>query len=225
MHKESNKNGNQKGELNMTATAKAQKTAPSFMDTIAKSAKTKTTSKAKKVDNSILTNAPDNVKADIDAIIKAKKAMKKAKSEVTVAEKSIIDFGQNHKDKMARAGSFKKSYKIQGNGDDTVTFVTANKFSFNTDDVEDIKEILGDAADEMMHSRYDVKVKADVFTDEEKQAELMELLGDRFADFFETTVSYKVSDDFDSRIYRELNESKMDDLKVYVKQAKASVRG
>ena len=200
-------------------------TVPNFMDTIAGNAKVEPTSKAKKVDDSILQNAPEAVKADITKMIAAKKTMKKAKSEAAVAEKSIIEFGIKHKDAEAFAGRFKKSYKIAGNGDDTVTLVTANKWSFNTDDIADIKEIIGENADEMLPSSYNVSIKSEVFTDDAKQKELMKLLGDRWNDFFDTTVSYKPVEDFDSKIYTELDESKMSDLAVYMKQSKPSVRG
>jgi hypothetical protein len=210
----------------MSNKAAAKKVAtPNFMDTIAGNAKVATTTKAKKVDDSILQDAPKEVKADISKIIAAKKAMKKAKSEVTVAEKSIIEYGQTVKNTEAFDGRFKKSYKIAGNDNDTVTFVTANKWSFNTDDIGEIKEILGKNADDLMPSEYNVSIKPEVFTDKAKQEELMKLLGTRWNDFFNTTVSYKPVEDFDSKIYTELDEDKMNDLTVYMKQSKPSVRG
>ena len=199
--------------------------APNFMDTIAGNAKVAPTTKAKKVDDSILQNAPEEVKADVTKILAAKKTMKKAKSDVTVAEKSIIEFGKKHKNTEAFAGRFKKSYKIAGANDDSVTFVTANKWSFNTDDIADIKEIIGKNADDLLPSSYNVSIKPEVFTDKEKQDELMKLLGTRWNDFFDTTVSYKPVEDFDAKIYTELNEEKMTDLAVYMKQSKPSVRG
>jgi hypothetical protein len=201
---------------------------PNFMDTITNNAKVAPTTKAKKVDDSILQNAPKEVKADISKIIAAKKAAKKAKSEITVAEKSIIEYGQRYKDIEAEDGRFKKSYKIAGNGTDTVNFVTANKWSFNNDDINEIKDVIGPNADEMLPSSFNVSIKQEIFADTEegkaKQKELMELLGDRWNDFFDTTVSYKPVDDFDSRIY-ELDADKRNDLNVYMKQSKASVRG
>jgi hypothetical protein len=207
------------------ATAKKAAAVPNFMDTITDNAKVAPTTKTKKADDNILQNAPSGVKEDISKIIAAKKTMKKAKSDVAAAEKTIIAFGQGHKDDEAFAGRFKKSYKIAGDADDTVTFVTANKWSFNTDDINDIKGIIGENADEMLPSNYTVSIKPEVFTDEAKQKELMTLLGDRWNDFFDTTVSYKPVEDFDSRIYRELDKAGIDDLNVYMKQSKPSVRG
>jgi hypothetical protein len=206
------------------ATAK-KAAAPNFMETITGNAKVESKSKAKKVDDSILTDiVPNEVKADIKKLVDAKKAMKKAKSEATVAEKSIIEFGVAHKDREAFAGNFKKSYKIAGDDDTTVTLVTANKWSFNDDDLDEINEILGDEADDLIEKDYTVKIKSDVFTDEERQQELMALLGDRWNDFFETTVSHKPVSDFDEKIYK-LGKDKVDDLRVYMKQSKPSVRG
>lgn len=202
----------------------AKKQTPDFMSTITANAKSEKKTAAKKTDDSILQNAPENVKADIAKLVEAKKAMKKAKSEVTVAEKSIIEFGINHKDREAFAGNFQKSYKIAGDNDTTVTLVTANKWSFAEDDLEDINEILGDDADDLIEKDYTVKIKSDVFTDEDRQQELMNLLGDRWNDFFETTVSHKPVSDFDEKIYK-LGKEKVDDLRVYMKQSKPSVRG
>jgi hypothetical protein len=219
----------------MTKSATAKKVAennakvPDFMATITGNATVKPTTKAKAADASILTNAPKAVKADITKIIKAKKVAKTAKADITAAEKSIIEFGKNHKDKLAFAGNFKKSYKIQGESvDDVVNMVTANKFSFNTDDIADIKEIIGEKADTMLPATYGVSIKSEIFEDtvegKAKQKELMELLGDRWNDFFSTTVSYTPCEDFDKLIYNELDEAKMKDLAVYMKQSKPSVR-
>jgi hypothetical protein len=202
---------------------KKAKATPNFLDTITANAKVASKSKAKAKDDSIL-EPPSNIKDDIKTLKAAKATAKKAKSDISLAEKSIIEFGRNHKDAQAFAGNFNKSYKIAGHGDETVTFVTANKWSLNTDDINEINEIIGDAANEMLPATYNVKVKAEVFTDEEKQQELMELLGDRWTDFFETTVSYKPCDDFDKKIYS-LGKDKVDDLSVYMKQSKPSIRG
>ena len=213
----------------MTAKAAAKKTEtaakPNFMDMVAGNAKTKPTTKAKKADASVLNHAPAEVKANIKTLVAAKKTMKKAKSEVAVAEKSIIDFGLQHKHSEAFDGRFKKSYKIAGDDDTQVTLVTANKWSFAPADVGIIKEILGDEAEEMLPTTYNVSIKPEVFTDDEKQAELMELLGDRWNEFFDTTASNKPCDDFDEKVYKVLDADELNDLNVYCKQSKPSVRG
>lgn len=201
---------------------KAKAAAPNFMDTITGNAKVAEKKPATKANNSIITDAPDYVKADIDELLKAKKAAKAAKATIAQKETSIIEFGKKHKDAQAFAGNFNKSYKIQGAGDDTVTFVTANKFSFAASDVEDIEEILKD--DIALDKDYVVKIKNEVFTDDAKQKELMALLGDRWNDFFDTTVVNSAPEDFDKKIYG-LGKERKEDLEVLMKQSKPSVRG
>jgi hypothetical protein len=209
----------------MTAKAKkADKNVPDFMAAVTGNAKVEKKTPAKKQDASIIKDAPENVKADITKLIAAKKKAKEAKSEIANAEKSILVYGREHHDTEAFAGRFKKSHKIAGEGDDTVTFVTANKWSFSPDDIEEVNEVLGDAADDLIEKDYVVKINSEVFTDEAKQKELMELLGDRWNDFFETTVTYKVSSDFDEKVYTELKPDGLKDLKVFMKQSKPSIR-
>ena len=206
------------------AQAKKKETAPDFMATVTGNANVEKKTAAKKQDAAIVTDAPENVREDITKLLAAKKKAKEAKSEITKAEKSILDWGKNRHDTEAFAGRFKKSFKVQGSDDDTVTFVTANKWSFSPDDVEEISEVLGDAADNLIEKDYTVKINSDVFTDEAKQKELMELLGDRWNDFFETTVSYKVAENFDEAVYNELDENGLNDLRVFMKQSKPSIR-
>ena len=207
----------------MPKTAAAKKnTAPDFMATITGNAKVADKKVASKAKDGIITDAPQNVKEDITALIAAKKTAKIAKATITQKEASVIEFGKAHKDAQAFNANFNKSYKIQGEGDDTVTFVTANKFSFSTDDVPEIEEILEDS-DIELDTKYVVTVKGEVFTDEAKQKELMALLGDRWTDFFDTTVVKTVPTDFDKKIYG-LGKDKKDDLEVLMKQSKPSVR-
>ena len=207
----------------MTAKAKkAENNVPNFMDAINANAKVEPKGKAKKVDDTIIQDAPTNVKADISLLIKAKKKAKEAKAEIASAEESILTFGRERHDNEAFAGRFKKSRKIAGNDGDTVNFITANKWSFTPDDVPEITEILGDN-DDLIKKDYVVKINQEVFTDDAKQKELMALLGDRWNDFFETTVSYSVSENFDEAIYK-LESKKVADLKVYMKQSKPSLR-
>lgn len=225
MERKANKTNHQIGEINMTAKAKkADKATPNFMDAINANAKVEKKGKAKKVDDSIIQDAPENVKADISKLIKAKKKAKEAKADIASAEGSILTFGKDRHDTEAFAGRFKKSRKIAGNDDDTVNFVTANKWSFSPDDIDDINGILGEDNADLIEKDYVVKINGEVFTDEKKQKELMELLGDRWNDFFETTVTYKVSENFDEAIYKELNAEQVADLKVYMKQSKPSIR-
>lgn len=206
------------------AQAKKKANTPDFMATVTGNAKVTEKGKAKKTDDTIITDAPENVKADITNLIAAKKKAKEAKSDITKAEKSILEFGRGRHDDEGFAGRFKKSRKIEGTEGNTVNFITANKWSFSPDDVEDINGLLGKAADDLIEKDYVVKINQEVFTDDAKQKELMKLLGDRWNDFFETTVTYKVSENFDEAVYTELKPDGLADLKVFMKQSKPSIR-
>ena len=165
---------------------------------------------------------PDDIQDEIDILIEAKKAKKIAESDIKRAEPKIIDFGIKLKDQNAYKGVFNKSYKL-GNDDNHVNLITANKWSFNEDDVDEIKDLIGDKADEMILEHKDVKLKSEVFSDIELQKKFVEMVGNAFPEFFETVVSHYVSEDFDKKVY-ELPKQKYEDLKLLIKQAKPSLR-
>lgn len=165
---------------------------------------------------------PDDVQEEIDALIEAKKAKKIAESNIQKAEPKIIEFGIKLKDEKAYKGVFNKSYKL-GNDDNHVNMITANKWSFNEDDVDDIKEILGSSSANMILEHKDVKLKSEVFSDPELQKKFVEMVGNTFPEFFETVVSHYVSDDFDEKVY-DLPKQSYEDLKLLMRQSKPSLR-
>ena len=64
-----------------------------------------------------------------------------------------------------------------------------------------------------------------LFQDPDLQNELMELLGDRFGDFLETSVNLKVKEDFDKKIYQVVSEDQLPALRTFCRQYKPSLRG
>lgn len=196
-----------------------------FANVIEDSAKStgKKKSKSKK-DTGIITDAPAPVKNAIDKIIDAKKREKKAKSDRLANEAPVIEFFEGHRDSQALNSNFNKSYKIQGTTDDkVVNVVSANKWSFNDADIEEIAEILGEDLDSLLPPTYDIKVKPEIFENKEMQEALMEMVGDRFNEFFEVTKNRKPVEDFDKKIFK-LGKDGVDDLRVFMKQSKPSVR-
>ncbi len=186
--------------------------------------KTKADTKTKKSSAEIIA-VPAEVQVEIDTLLKAKKAKKKAESDIKKSESPIIEHGITLKDGNAYDGKFQKSYKL-GNDDSHVNFVTANKWSFKEEDVKDIKSIIDDAdgdSSEMIIEHKEVKLKAEVFKDDELKAKFVEMVGQAFPEFFETVVSHSVSADFDEKIYK-LGEGAVEDLKVLMKQSKPSLR-
>lgn len=207
--------------------AKAKKKETFDFNTLVEdSAKPKSKTKKGKVEKEIITDAPQEVKDAVSAVIKAKAAKKKAESDIKVNETPVIAFGSELKDDRALNGDYNKSYKIQGaEEEDVVTFVTANKYSHKEDDEEEISEVMGeDNFDELMPKAYEIKVKAEVFNTPEMQEFLMKQMGDRFNEFFEVESSRKVVSNFDEELYKRYDQETIDDIKVFVKQAKPSIR-
>ena len=75
----------------------------------------------------------------------------------------------------------------------------------------------------MIDSDFSVELKPEVLENEELQAELMKLIGDKFAMFFTTRKTLRVADDFDRKIYL-LSEKKVKNIRAFVKQYKPSLR-
>ena len=192
-----------------------------FDEMLNSNVKPKETKKASKKSAEIIP-VPANVQAEIDKLLEAKKAKKKAESDIKKAEPTIIDHGIQLKDGNAYKGSFQKSYKL-GNDDNHVNMVTANKWSFNEDDVDQIKEIIGENANDMIIKNTEVRLKPNVFSDPELKQRFVQMVGMEFPEFFETHVSHHVSDDFDEKIY-DLGEETVEDLRLLMKQSKPSLR-
>jgi len=193
-----------------------------FDDMINTNTKKKETSKKTSKKSAEIIAVPEDIQKEIDSLIKAKKDKKVAESNIKKAEPKIIEHGIKLKDDNAYIGKFQKSYKL-GNDDSHVNMVTANKWSFNEEDVDDIKNIIGDDAEELIVEETEVRLKADVFKDEELKKRFVKMVGKAFPEFFETVKSHHVSADFDEQIYK-LGKDKVEDLQVYMKQSKPSLR-
>lgn len=193
-----------------------------FMNAV-KNTKVEKTTATKKKKSAPVINPSEDIKEKVDLLINAKADLAKAKANIALAEPEIINVAREVQEKDALAGNFRKSYEVLGNGNNTIKFVTANKFSIAENDVEDLEEVLGDKFEEMIETSYTVKLKSDIFADEEKQDELMNLLGDKFDEFFETVTHHKVCEDFDKKLY-DLDTETREEVKELAKQAKPSLR-
>lgn len=207
--------------INETEFSQGEETMSDFDAMLDTNKKKKTPAKAKKTSAAIIP-VPANIQEEIDNLLQAKKDKKVAESNIKKAEPTIIEHGIQLKDEKAYSGKFQKSYKL-GTDDSHVNMVTANKWSFKEDDVDEIKDLLGDAADDMLIEEKEVKLKADVFKDEDLKKRFVEMVGAEFPEFFETVVSHRVSDTFDEDIY-DLGEDTVEDLKLLMKQSKPSLR-
>ena len=201
-----------------------EKLNPMFANALKKSkVDKKPTTKSK--GSASIDNLPQDVKAAIDKFVKAKAAMKAAKADMLASEPMVIDAVREIQDKNGYADDFRKSYDVTGINE-KVKYVTQNKFSINGDDSDEIKELLGDAYDALLEDDYDVRLRPEVLKNADLQEELMTLLkgGELFDKFFYTHVTIKANKDFDSKVYKHVDASDLDALRIFVKQNKPSLR-
>jgi len=170
-------------------------------------------------------DAPDHIREEVDRYLAADKALKEATAEKKDAGGTIIDFTCVRQDEDGYNSNFRHSYSIPGMNDSQVKFVSSNRFSINAEDAGQIEEILGDKYPELIEQKFSVKLKAEVFENDDLQAELMERLGDRFAVFFETTTSLKVCDEFDRKVYQAVDQDNLAALRTFCRPYTPSLRG
>jgi len=167
----------------------------------------------------------NSVANEIENFIKANKAEKLAKADKDFAGSNIIAHCRPIQDKRALAGDFVKSYTVKSDKG-VVKFITADKFGVNTEDEETLKSLLDEHYDNLLEEKITVTLKAEVFQDEAKQEELMNLLGDKFAEFFDVETKLQAKEDFDKNVYKAVNnQNDLDELRLYAKQNKPSIRG
>jgi len=170
-----------------------------------------------------LAEAPFDVKAAVDEYQEAKAQAKQAEAVMEVAGATITGYVRDKQDADGYARKFSGSYQVMGNKA-TAKVIFANKYSLSGEDAEQLKEIMGEEFETMIIQKPTVTLKATVFEDEEKQERLMELLGDEFADFFETKTSLGVCEEFNRQVYQVLRPEELENLRVYAKQYKPSIR-
>ena len=165
----------------------------------------------------------DNVAA-IEGFVDAQTREKKAKADKEFAASVIRKFVRKQQDERALAGDFNKSYQVK-TAKHTVKFVTADKFSINGDDAPEFKRLFSSEFDSLMEEKIDVTLKPAVFADEDKQNELMNLLGDKFSEFFDVTTTLHTKKGFDEEVYKVAKtQDKLDEIRVYAKQQTPSIR-
>jgi len=167
--------------------------------------------------------ASEEVKHEVDNYQQAKARKKKAEAEMEASGTIILEFAGKHQDQDGFNGDFKNAYQIDG-FDESVKYVSSNRFSINPADVDQLHDMLEDGFDELLEEKYDVSLKEEVFKDQQLQNELMALVGDRFGDFFETKASVKVKDDFDKNIFKHVTKKTLPILRTFCRPYKASLR-
>jgi len=165
----------------------------------------------------------DTVKQEVDNYQKAKTKKKKAEAEMEASGTVILDFANKCQDTDGFAGDFKNAYQIEG-FQESVKYVSSNRFSINSADVDQLREIFDEAFDDLIQEDYEVSLKEEVFKNQDLQNELMSLVGERFGDFFETKVTVKVKEDFDKNVYKHVSKEQLPVVRTFCRPYKASLR-
>ena len=194
-----------------------------FGDMLKKTATVKEPAKAKS--KMPVLDAPEHVKEAVDEYIDAKIRETVAKAEKEAAETVVLEFTGDVQDQDGYNGKFQTSYAVPGNKPgNQVKYISSNRFTINGNDRDKLEEMLGDQYPEMVQEDYSVKLRPEVFEKEELQSELMELVGGRFEEFFETVLSLKVKEDFNKNLYRAVNKDGLSELRTFCKPYKAALR-
>jgi hypothetical protein len=165
-----------------------------------------------------------DVKDAVDNVISAKAEIKKQKAIQTANEEVILNHVKPIQDADGFAMNHSKTYEVLGN-DDSLKYVSANKFSVSIDDRDNLIELLGqDGFDERFEVKEELKAVDEIFTNEDLQKEVLDKLGDDlFARLFVHSETLKVKTDFDKKQYK-LDKDTLADLRIFAKQAKPSLR-
>ena len=167
---------------------------------------------------------PMEIKKTIDEVVEWKRREKEARSEREARESDIIEWVRKKQDEDGFEGNYHKSYKLAGIKE-TVTYTASDKFScIPQEALAQVKVILKDKFDDYIKRKIILRVKEEVFADEELQQELLSLVGkENFPKFFESEIKWEATDDFDIRIYS-LPQGIVEKLRTIIKQAKPSIR-
>lgn len=167
---------------------------------------------------------PAEMKKSIDEIVAAKKAMKEAKAVLETREAEVISHVMPIYEKDAFDGNFHKSYYICGE-EETITFVTSDKFSAPTnDEIPELQEILKDKFEDSIKKEVEVKLRPEVFSNKQLQRSLLELIPkERFSEFFISETRWEICEGFDQKRFS-FGRKIYDRLANIIKQAKASLK-
>jgi len=181
-------------------------------------------SKAKKTVVPII-NLDEELSKTLGTFITAKKDMKTAEGDMRTAEAPLIQLCIEKMDAMGLKGQFTHSFElkpIKGIAE-PVKFISVDKWSVSQEpeNIQALRDTLKDKFDEETEKTSTVMMKAEVMEDEELQKELVSLIGDKFAKFFENRITYKMKSGFNERIYKLAgNSNKLTQIKSIISQNK-----
>jgi hypothetical protein len=166
---------------------------------------------------------PEEIKQRVDEFQEQKEIMKGALGQMRFLENDIISLVAEIQDKEGFNGNFHNSYMVPGMKN-KVTVVFAEKYSINPEDEPELKQILGENYDKLFRQEITVKLKDEILLSSTLQEKLMSLVGEHFAEFFESQISVVPVPNYKELVYRYTTPKKLEKLRVFVRQAKPSLK-
>ena len=182
--------------------------------------------KKKKLDAPAI-SLPAERAENLKRFLKHKADMKNSESLMREEEKPILDYCNEIFDSRGLENHFSNSYNVSGGDAGSVKFITVDKFSVGQEPeiINGIKNLLGADADKVIRKVTEVKLKDEIFEDEARQKELVALIGNRFAEFFDVTTSYKAVKGLNEGIFKVAgNQEKLNKIREFVIPQKASLK-
>lgn len=168
---------------------------------------------------------PTKIAREVDNYNRAKKDKIDAENRMFSAGEEIIHYAKKIQDADGYNGDFHNSYQMEGtHKDSSIKVIFTNKFSINHDDETQIRRIVGRRFDDLFEIKHSVILREEVFKEPELQEELMKRMGGRFAAFFTAVAELKVRKGFSKNIYTWLKPRVLQNLRIYVRQARPSLK-
>lgn len=162
-------------------------------------------------------------KEAVDAYDNAKTIFKQAKAVMDTNADILIPIVVERQDEDGFAGNFHNSYKLFG-VESVVSVVASDRYSVNGDDEPEVQQLLQDAFPKLLTKTYEVRLRPEVLQNKQLQDKLMAALGSEFNVFFEVATKLTTVEGFKKSVYQFVNKEKLQQLRVFIKQARPSVK-
>lgn len=202
-----------------------QNPAVSFDQMIGDSAVKASDSKKKKSSNPSI-NLPEIVSKNLKEFLKQKTAMKSAENSMRQEEAVIIAHCQKIRDEKAFQGDVHSTYDVFGNNQ-SVKFIVTDKFSVDQSDevLNALREAFGDKFDQVLEKKIEVKLKEEVFENEELKNELVQLIGQHFTKFFITETKWIAKKGLNDKLHSIAGtQEKLEEIRGLLPQAKPMLK-
>jgi len=166
--------------------------------------------------------------SNLRKFLTSKTEMKAAETDMRSAEQPLLTLCMDRQDEDALAGRFHGSYElVTDDGETTAKYVSVDKFNLSQDqeNIDALREVLGDEFDNEVEKVTVVMLKPEVFGNKALKEELVKLVGAQFGKFFQSVVTYKMKSEFDERLYKYASTAaEAQQLRVLTSKTKSSLK-